>query len=112
MAKPDDPRIETFPSGIASAGLGEVQRQIPADEPPPLPPNNELAVIGKPTPRQDGRAKVTGAVRFTADISLPGMLYARILRSPLPHAPRALASICPRHPVIPACARSCRSPAR
>ena len=75
-----------FPSGIASVGLGEIERQVPADEPPPLPPNSELAVIGKPVPRQDGRAKVTGAVRFTVDIALPGMLHARILRSPLPHA--------------------------
>jgi len=79
-------RTETFPFGIASVGLGKVERQIPVDEPPPLPPNGELAVIGKPAPRHDGRAKVTGAVRFTADISLPGMLYGRILRSPVPHA--------------------------
>ncbi len=86
MAKPDTLRPETFPFGIASVGLGKVERKIPADEPPALPPNGELAVIGKPAPRHDGRAKVTGAVRFTADVSLPGMLYARILRSPLPHA--------------------------
>ena len=75
-----------FPSGIASVGLGKVERQVSADEPPPLPPNGELAVIGKPVPRQDGRAKVTGAIRFTADVSLPGMLHGRILRSPMPHA--------------------------
>jgi xanthine dehydrogenase YagR molybdenum-binding subunit len=86
MAKQETLRTETFPFGIASVGLGKVERQIPADEPPPLPPNGELAVIGKSAPRQDGRAKVTGGVRFTADISLPGMLHARILRSPLPHA--------------------------
>ncbi len=86
MAKQDNLRTETFPFGIASVGLGQVERQVPADEPPPLPPNGELAVIGKSAPRQDGRAKVTGAVRFTADISLLGMLHARILRSPLPHA--------------------------
>jgi len=43
-------------------------------------------VIGKPVPRQDGRAKVTGATRFTVDVTLPGMLHGRILRSPLPHA--------------------------
>ncbi len=102
MAKPDDPRVETFPYGIAGAGLGEINRQIPADEPPPLPPNNELAVIGKPTPRQDGRAKVTGTVRFTTDIVLPGMLYARVLRSPLPHGRvRALdLSAASRHPGV------------
>ena len=86
MAAQEAPRIETFPLGIASVGLRSVERRIPADEPPPLPPNSELSVIGKPAPRQDGRAKVTGAVRFTTDISLPGMLYARVLRSPWPHA--------------------------
>jgi len=79
-------RTEIFPSGIASIGLGEVTRQIPSDEPPALPPNAKLDVIGKPVPRENGRAKVTGATRFTVDIGLPGMLYGRILRSPLPHA--------------------------
>ncbi len=43
----ENSRSETFPAGIASAGLGTVVRQISADEPPPLPPNSELAVIGK-----------------------------------------------------------------
>ena len=76
----------TFPAGIVSAGLGTVTRQISADEPPPLPPNSELKVIGKSFPRPNGRAKVTGAVHFTVDVTLPGMLFARVLRSPLPHA--------------------------
>jgi xanthine dehydrogenase YagR molybdenum-binding subunit len=79
-------RTETFPLGIASVGLGRIQRQVPDDEPPPLPVNAALRLIGKSVPRQDGRAKVTGAVRFTMDVKLPGMLHARILRSPLPHA--------------------------
>jgi len=79
-------RRESFPFGIAGVGLGNVEREIADDEPPPLAPNSELAVIGKSAPRQDGLVKVTGAVRFTADISLPGMIHARILRSPLPHA--------------------------
>src|ERR1019366_10666401 len=39
MAKDDTQRTETFPFGIASVGLSDVQRQIPLDEPPPLPPN-------------------------------------------------------------------------
>jgi xanthine dehydrogenase YagR molybdenum-binding subunit len=79
-------RREIFPSGIASVGLGTIERQVPDDEPPPLPPNAELRVIGKPVPRIDGRAKVTGAARFTVDRSLPGMLQGKILRSPWPHA--------------------------
>ncbi len=86
MAKQQEPRTERFPYGIASVGLAEVERQIPADEPPPLPPNRELAVIGKSVPRQNGRAKVTGAIHFTVDIALPSMLHASILRSPMPHA--------------------------
>lgn len=79
-------RTETFPYGIASVGLSQVSRQVPSDEPPPLPPNADLLFIGKPVPRQNGRAMVTGAIHYTADINLPGMLYGRILRSPLPHA--------------------------
>src|SRR4029434_4310871 len=42
--------------------------------------------IGQPTPRVEGQAKVTGATRYTADVSLPGTLWGRALRSPLPHA--------------------------
>ncbi|HUN95778.1 MAG TPA: xanthine dehydrogenase family protein molybdopterin-binding subunit [Bradyrhizobium sp.] len=86
MAKADNLRTEIFPSGIASVGIGTVERQIPADEPPPLPPNSELTIIGRSFPRPNGRAKVTGAVKFTVDMSLPGMLHARVLRSQLPHA--------------------------
>jgi CO/xanthine dehydrogenase Mo-binding subunit len=36
--------------------------------------------------RLDGREKVTGAARYAADITRPGMLSGRILRSPHPHA--------------------------
>ncbi|MGD0635761.1 MAG: xanthine dehydrogenase family protein molybdopterin-binding subunit [Beijerinckiaceae bacterium] len=86
MATEEALRTETLPYGIVSVGLTEVTRQVPADEPPALPPNAELAVIGKSVPRQNGRAKVTGATRYTVDVDLPGMLHSRILRSPLPHA--------------------------
>src|ERR1035438_3836551 len=78
--------VERFPFGIAGAGLGDIERRVPADEPPPLPVNSALRVIGQAVRRQDGRAKVTGSVRFTVDVKLPGMLHARILRSASPHA--------------------------
>lgn len=81
-----DTRVQTYPAGIASTGLGRVERQVSSDEAPPLAPNSELAVIGKPVPRADGRAKVTGTACFTVDVKLPGMLHARLLRSPHPHA--------------------------
>ena len=42
--------------------------------------------IGAPVPRAEGPDKVTGHAHYAADISLPGMLWGRILRSPYPHA--------------------------
>ncbi|OPX99015.1 MAG: 4-hydroxybenzoyl-CoA reductase subunit alpha [Syntrophorhabdus sp. PtaB.Bin006] len=44
------------------------------------------SVIGKSTPRTDYLAKVTGQACYTADIKLPGMLVAKVLRSPHAHA--------------------------
>ena len=46
----------------------------------------ELATIGRPMRKIDGRAKGTGRARYTDDIRLPGMLHGKILRSPHPHA--------------------------
>ena len=45
-----------------------------------------LKYIGKSIPRVDGFEKVTGRALYTPDINLPGMLHAKILRSPVPHA--------------------------
>ena len=45
-----------------------------------------MNIIGKSRRRVDARAKVTGQTRFADDIVLPRMLYARLLRSPVPHA--------------------------
>jgi CO/xanthine dehydrogenase Mo-binding subunit/aerobic-type carbon monoxide dehydrogenase small subunit (CoxS/CutS family) len=45
-----------------------------------------LHTVGKPTPRIDAVERVSGTATYTADVSLPGMLYARVLRSPHPHA--------------------------
>ena len=42
--------------------------------------------IGKRTIRPDGEDKVTGRAAFAADFSMPGMLMAKVLRSPHPHA--------------------------
>ncbi|MBM3368281.1 MAG: aldehyde oxidase, partial [Betaproteobacteria bacterium] len=45
-----------------------------------------LDVLGKPRRRVDGRAKVTGQLRYADDLSMPRMLHAKLLRSPHPHA--------------------------
>ncbi|MGI9180789.1 MAG: xanthine dehydrogenase family protein molybdopterin-binding subunit [Longimicrobiaceae bacterium] len=46
----------------------------------------ELNVIGSRMRKTDGLAKSTGRARYTDDITLPGMLHGKILRSPHPHA--------------------------
>jgi CO/xanthine dehydrogenase Mo-binding subunit len=42
--------------------------------------------IGRPTPLRDGRSKVTGVTKFTADLDRPGLLHARLVVSLHPHA--------------------------
>jgi len=86
MVEEPGTRNELLPFGIVGADFGTVQRRVPCDEPPPLPPNAELAQIGKPVHRQDGPAKVTGAAKYTVDFTPAGMLHGMILRSPFPHA--------------------------
>jgi xanthine dehydrogenase molybdenum-binding subunit len=46
----------------------------------------EFSVVGKRIPRIDAYERVTGQASYTGDIQLPGMLYARVLRSSVPHA--------------------------
>lgn len=46
----------------------------------------EFSVVGKRIPRIDAYERVTGQAQYTGDIQLPNMLYARVLRSPHPHA--------------------------
>jgi CO/xanthine dehydrogenase Mo-binding subunit len=40
--------------------------------------------IGKPVPRKEGRAKVTGAAQYVDDLALPGMIYGATVRSQVP----------------------------
>jgi nicotinate dehydrogenase subunit B len=42
----------------------------------------QFKIMGRSAPRKDGVQKVTGAAVYAADVSLPGMLYAKILRPP------------------------------
>ena len=78
-------RSESFVFGIPQNGLERKQRQVLHDEPPPLGPNSELTYIGKPTVRYDGPAKAMGTGMYTADVQLPGMLYARMVDATIPH---------------------------
>jgi 4-hydroxybenzoyl-CoA reductase subunit alpha len=49
-------------------------------------PTNGYSIIGKPIAMVDAAGKTTGSGRYTDDLSLPGMLYGKILHSPHPHA--------------------------
>lgn len=76
----------SVPVGIPGYTLHEEQRIVPDTEPPVMPVNKDLEYIGKSLERWDGQAKVTGRARYTADVQLPGMLYARFVNAPIPHA--------------------------
>ena len=57
--------------------------------------------IGKRTPRPDGADNVTGRAAYAADTTMPGMIWGKVLRSPIrmPVSNRST----PRRP------RSCRA---
>src|SRR5881394_1613025 len=46
----------------------------------------DFSIIGKPIAMIDAAGKTTGAGKYTDDLSVPGMLYGKILHSPHPHA--------------------------
>jgi xanthine dehydrogenase molybdenum-binding subunit len=45
-----------------------------------------MSSVGTSVPRIEAPAKVTGRARYVADLSLPGMLHASLVRSPYPRA--------------------------
>ena len=45
-----------------------------------------LKSVGHASPRVDAIKRVSGAATYTGDVQLPAMLFARVLRSPHPHA--------------------------
>ena len=49
-------------------------------------PVGPMNTVGHNFPRIDAYERVTGKATYTGDVQLPGMLYARLLRSPHPHA--------------------------
>ncbi len=45
-----------------------------------------MAAVGVSLSRIDGAEKVAGQAVYAGDLRLPGMVYAKVLRSPVPHA--------------------------
>jgi CO/xanthine dehydrogenase Mo-binding subunit len=54
-------------------------RSARLEQPPPKP----AKIIGTPTPRLEGPEKVSGRAIYATDVSLPGMLWCKVLRSPV-----------------------------
>ena len=81
-----DKKTVTMPVGVPGYTLKDESREIPITEPPVWPINKDLKYVGHSVERWDGQAKVTGRARYTADIQLPGMLYAKFVNASVPHA--------------------------
>jgi isoquinoline 1-oxidoreductase len=58
----------------------KIERHLQAK--PALKNPAQYKIAGQPLTRRDGEAKVTGKAHYSADIRVPGMLYAKILRPP------------------------------
>lgn len=56
------------------------------EEPKPWGADADLRVVGVATAKIDGAERVTGRARYTSDVTLPGMLHAKAVRSPYAHA--------------------------
>src|SRR5215472_2456192 len=50
---------------------------------PPLKPQSEWKLLGKPLPRVDTASKVDGSAVFGLDFKLPGMVYAAVRNCPV-----------------------------
>jgi isoquinoline 1-oxidoreductase len=76
----------TDPSSGRSLRYAELARgktlaqNLPVED--PITPAAQWTIAGKPVPKVDGRAFVTGRHQYTPDIRLDGMLYGKVLRPP------------------------------
>src|SRR5215469_7116870 len=76
----------TMPVGVPGYTLRDEPREVPETEPPVWPINKDLKYVGHSAERYDGLAKASGRARYTSDIQLPGMLYAKFVNASVPHA--------------------------
>jgi xanthine dehydrogenase YagR molybdenum-binding subunit len=63
-----------------------VEIEVDEDAGPGWGPNDKHKLLNQRLTRVDGPLKATGVAKYTYDQRLPGMLYARVLRSPHAHA--------------------------
>ncbi len=49
--------------------------------------DREFVAINRRQKKVEAEAKATGACQFTGNVYLPGMLHAKVLRSPIAYGP-------------------------
>jgi putative selenate reductase molybdopterin-binding subunit len=76
-------RGEDLPIGDVDKEPNEIPLQNKVDNPEW---NTHLNVVGHPEPKVDAIKLVQGKAAFTEDISMPGLLHAKVLRSTKAHA--------------------------
>jgi CO/xanthine dehydrogenase Mo-binding subunit len=79
-AKVTDPASKRSLSYAELARGKTLAQNLPAED--PITPATEWKIAGKPLPKVDGRAFVTGNHHYSSDIRLEGMLYGKVLRPP------------------------------
>ena len=65
--------------------FGELAEEAASRSPPSAPllrQDQQARLIGRPLPRLDGPAKVSGSLRFAGDVRLPNMLFASARMAP------------------------------
>ena len=62
--------------------IGDQAFNLKIDAKAPLKSSDRFRFIGKPLPRPDVPAKVTGRHKYLHDLVLPGMLHARVIHPP------------------------------
>jgi 4-hydroxybenzoyl-CoA reductase subunit alpha len=82
-------RCAAYPRIIAAIRERNRFADVPLDTKPPendeRDQDRDLAVVSHSVTRYDAPDKVTGRAKYTADIRLPGMIYGKILGSPIAH---------------------------
>ncbi len=74
-------KTQVTTEGITTEVLVETEVSLPA-----WGPDAKLDIVGQRIPKVDARYRVTGAAQYMFDKQLPGMLWAKAVRSPYPHA--------------------------
>ncbi len=82
---PEKKSVE-MPVGVPGYTLQNETIEVPVTEPPVWPINKDLKYVGHTAERYDGPAKASGRARYTSDVQLPGMLYAKLVNATVPHA--------------------------